>query len=368
MRILIACDSFKDALPAFEVGKAIQRGLQMANSKIDAVVFPMADGGEGTAQILTHHLEGNLIQTTVHDPLFRPISAAYGRSKDGQIAIIDMAAASGLQLLQPEERNPLKATSLGTGELIKHAIESGVQKILLGIGGSATNDAGMGMASALGYRFRDQAGQILTGTGAELQNVHFVEKETLKAELPTIEVLCDVDNPLYGPTGAAYIYARQKGATETMIQKLDRGLQHFASIIAPELAEYPGAGAAGGMGFGAMAFLNATLSQGIDTIMQYSNFEHQLSTTDLVITGEGKIDQQTLHGKLISGICSKAKQQAVPVIAICGSLLADEPMIEKIGLQAAFSIVNRPIPLEKALQETTKLLEQSAYNIGQLLL
>ena len=367
MQIIIACDSFKDALPAFEVCQAIAKGIQTANPDIHPILLPMADGGEGTAEILTQHLKGTMVSVATTDALFRPIHAQYGLSEDGKVAIIDMAQASGLQLLGQAERNPMLASSFGTGELIRDALQKGVKKILLGIGGSATNDAGMGMASALGYRFMDKAGKVLKGTGADLQLVHRFEKSTDTASLPEVEVLCDVENPLFGPDGAAFVYGKQKGGSPEMLVALDDGLQHFSTIINPKLANTPGAGAAGGLGFGALAFLNAKLRSGIESIMEYSNFEHYLKEADLVITGEGKIDHQTLHGKLIAGICKRAKEYNVPVIALSGSMTIGPEETKQLGLQAAFSILNAPMPLEQALVSTERLLQQTAFNLTRSL-
>lgn len=365
MNLIIACDSFKDALPASEVCQAIAKGFQIANPTIRSILLPMADGGEGTAEILTKHLNGSMVSLVVNDPLLRPTSAQYGLSADGQIAIIDMAQASGLQLLKPEERNPMLASSFGTGELIQDALQKGVKKIILGIGGSATNDAGMGMATALGYRFIDHNGKELKGTGADLQLVHKVEKTN--ATLPQVEVLCDVENPLFGPTGAAFIYGKQKGGNPEMLEALNIGLQYFANQINSELADTPGAGAAGGLGYGALVFLNASLKSGIDSVMEYSNFEYYLKDADLVITGEGKIDHQTLHGKLIAGICKRARQYKVPVIALSGSMKIEPEETKTLGLQAAFSILNAPMQLAEALRETPKLLEQTAFNLARTL-
>ncbi|MFN7117801.1 MAG: glycerate kinase [Saprospiraceae bacterium] len=366
MKILIAPDSFKDALPALEVCQAIERGIKQADTSIETILFPLADGGEGTAAILTHHAQGHWHTLQVHDPLLRPIEAGYGISADGQTAFIEMAQAAGLQLLKPEERNPLKTSTYGVGEMILDAIQKGIKKIVLGIGGSATNDAGIGMAGALEYDFFiDHLPLTINQLAGE--NLHKIERViTLSPHPPiTITVLCDVDNPLYGPSGAAQVYARQKGADEAAIQSLDTGLQHFANILKThfgrDFAHLPGAGAAGGLGAGTMAFLNATLQPGIQTVMELTNFTKALHNVDLIITGEGKIDAQTLHGKLIKGITEKA--QGIPVIALCGTLLASAADIQALGLQAAYSIINRPLSLAEAMAETAVLLEQTAFNL-----
>lgn len=373
MKILIAADSFKDALPALEVCQAVARGLKRALPQAEPVLFPMADGGEGTAEILTFHSRGQRIEKEVNDPLFRPVNAGYGLSGDGKTAFIEMAAASGLPLLKQEERSALKTTTFGTGELILDAIQRGAAKILLGIGGSATNDAGMGMAAALGYRFFDEGGERLPATGENLAKVSSIDLSHLlfNPEHLEVEVLCDVDNPLFGEKGAARVYAPQKGAGADAVETLDAGLRHFARLLADkfeqDFAHIPGAGAAGGLGAGAMAFLGGRLRPGIEAVMDYTGFEDQLKGVQFVITGEGKVDSQTLHGKLIYGITRRARAAGVPVIALCGALLASPEDIEAIGLKAAFSIQNRPLSLEEALKETAEGLERTAFLVGRMM-
>lgn len=373
MKILIACDSFKDALPALEACQAIGRGLGKALPGAELTLFPLADGGEGTAEILTWHSRGRRIGLEVSGPLFRPVAAAYGFSGDGQTAFIEMAAASGLPLLNPDERNPLLTTTFGTGELIRDAIGRGARRILLGIGGSATNDAGLGMAAALGYQFLDENEEALPPVGASLGRVRGIDgsRAWFSPESVKVEVLCDVDNPLYGEQGAAFIYAPQKGADDAAVRELDAGLRHFARLLEEKFgrgfADIPGAGAAGGLGAGAMAFLGATLRPGIEAVMELTGFDSRLPDTDLVITGEGKIDRQTLHGKLIYGIARRAQAQGVPVIALCGALPASPEEVEAIGLKAAFCIQNRPLGLAEALRETALNLERTAYQVGRVL-
>jgi glycerate kinase len=373
MRILIAADSFKDALPALAVCTAIAKGLENALPEAQTVVFPMADGGEGTADILTYHTRGETITCSAADPLGRPIEARYGLSSDGQIAFMEMAQASGLPFLTPNERNPMLASTYGTGQMIAHALDQGVKRLVLGIGGSATNDMGMGMLRALGYRFYDKKGRERAGTGADLLQVVRFEATDRHPGLDTlqVDVICDVDNPLYGPKGAAYVYARQKGADDTMIGQLDRGLRHFNQVIIEsgraDTQQLPGAGAAGGLGAALHAFLGGNLRPGIQTVMEYTRFADQLKGVDYVITGEGKLDAQTLHGKLIQGITQKAQERSIPVIALCGALLAPPHAIAEMGLQAAFSIQNRPVDLPIALAETAKALERTAFMVGRML-
>lgn len=373
MKILIACDSFKDALPAVAVCRAIERGLHLSYPTVRTKIFPMGDGGEGTAEILTFHSGGSSCAVQVHDPLFRPVQATYGLSGDGKTAFIEMAVASGLQLLKPEERNPMNTTTLGTGELIMDAIKRGAKKIILGIGGSSTNDMGLGMATALGYEFADEAGQPLSPVGGNLGRVTQLEDSAIKFAKGEyqFEVICDVDNPLYGEHGAAFVYGQQKGADKAGIVALDKGMRNMALILAQkyyqDFAYQPGAGAAGGLGAGCMAFLGARLRPGIDTVMELTDFEKRLLDSDLVITGEGRLDAQTLHGKLIFGITQRAKQYNVPVVAFCGSLELTPDQMNAIGLRAAFSISNGPQALADALKNTEQLLENTAFQVMQLL-
>ncbi len=375
MTILIATDSFKDALPALEVCQAIERGLQQAGQDVRTVVFPLADGGEGTAGILTFHNDGRTIEVQVNDPLFRPVEATYGLSADGTTAYFDMAQASGLQLLQNDERNPLRTSTYGTGELILDAVvQRGARRLLLGIGGSATNDAGMGMAAALGYRFLDEADRELSPTGQSLKQVRRIDGDQLKIDTSTLDVtvLCDVDNPLFGRRGAAHVYAPQKGADAETVERLDEGLRRFADVLQDhfqrDVAAVPGAGAAGGMGAGALTFLGAKLQSGIETVIENTGFEKALEGADLLLTGEGRLDGQTLHGKLIHGICRRAARRGIPVIALCGALEATPGDLEEIGLTAAFSILPRPMQLEEALRETDTMLQQTAFSVLRTLL
>lgn len=334
--------------------------------------MPLADGGEGTAAILAHHTGGQMVKDRATNPLFEPMMAEYGMSGDGKTAFIEMAAASGLQLLKPEDRNPLKTSTMGTGALIIAAMGRGAEKIILGLGGSATNDAGMGMAAALGYRFLDKQGRELEPVGGNLGKVHRIDDRMLFVDPRQIEVitLCDVDNPLFGEYGAARVFAPQKGAGQAEVEVLDAGLRHIApqmeALAGQAVAEVPGSGAAGGMGAGCLTYLGATLQPGIETIMEVAGFEAALDQADLVITGEGRLDEQTLRGKLIKGITQRARKKKVPVIALCGALQATPEAVRSIGLQAAFSIQNRPVSLETALQETAERLEETAFHVGQL--
>ncbi|MBK8563269.1 MAG: glycerate kinase [Saprospiraceae bacterium] len=386
MTILLAPDSFKDALSALEACEALKRGVRRALPSATVRLFPLADGGEGTAEVLAWHLKGELVEVTVSDPLFKPIVAHY--FSFGKTAFIEMAQASGLERLSQDERNPLKTSTFGTGELIKHAIAQGMEEVYLAIGGSATNDGGMGMAAALGWQFLDGNGKALTPIGENLKKVVSVLPpnpevsgqvpqspiRNPQSAIPIPEVsgqvpqlLCDVTNPLYGLNGAAYVFANQKGADEDAVVQLDDGLRHFAAVVAEQLgtdfSQLPGAGAAGGLGFGAMAFLGARVQGGADAILQLTGFEEAMSGADLLLTGEGCLDRQTGQGKLVAAICRRAKAYSVPVVAICGAVDADESAIEAMGLQAALQIRERGEPLESSIARTAKGLETLSYKV-----
>lgn len=373
MKILIACDSFKDALDAPSVCRAIERGLKMADTEFQTQIFPLADGGEGMSEILDYHLGLEPVLIEVHDPLFRKIKAAYHIHTESSTAFIEMAQAAGLPLLQLHERDPLSTTTFGVGEMIKDALDKGIKKIVLGIGGSATNDVGIGMAAALGWQFLDEKEAVLTPTGGSLSAIKTVKKPpqtTLDAIQNTaFEIICDVTNPLYGAQGAAYVYARQKGATDEMIVALDKGLRHFFSIAVAQKPylqhDMAGAGAAGGLGFGAIYFLNAQLKRGIEAIMDLTQFDSQVTWADIILTGEGRLDSQTAHGKLIAGIIARSQQK--PVIALCGAVEAPPQYLKDLGLTAAFSITPKPCSLLEALVETETNLEMMGFNFGRVL-
>ncbi|MCB0706801.1 MAG: glycerate kinase [Saprospiraceae bacterium] len=369
MNILIAADSFKDGLGATAVCAAIAAGIRRVRPQDQIRTFPLADGGEGTMDILLHHLQGQRISVKVHDPLFRVIDAQYGLSADGKTAIVEMAQASGLQLLLPTERRATQTTTLGTGELIKDASDRGCEKLILAIGGSATNDGGIGMATALGYKFLDKSGNPVIPVGASLSAIDQLDARGVHSALKQLEVsvICDVNNPLTGGRGASNTYGPQKGASPEEVLLLEKGMIHYAQIIEKHfgktIASIPGAGAAGGMGAASLAYLNARLRPGVELVMDLCGFEEALQGVNLIFTGEGRIDAQTLHGKLIKGICTLAAKQQIPVIGLCGSLGADPEMIRKIGLLAAFSITPGPMTLEEALKQTAQNLEITASQV-----
>jgi glycerate 2-kinase len=352
MKILLAPDKFRGSLSANEVCEAMTEGILQACPTAQITALPMADGGEGTAQLLTQCTGGQLRTLRVQDPLGRPVEVMYGLSANGQTAFIEMATASGLALLEQHERNPLLTSTFGTGQLIADALAQGATHIILAIGGSATTDAGIGLAAALGWQFLDKNGEALLPIG---QNLGAIATIVPSSNLPhfTVEVACDVNNPLFGINGAAYVYALQKGADTAAVQQLDAGLEHFASIVQRdfnrEIANVAGAGAAGGLGAGALFFLNATLKSGVEIVLQQTRFNDHLAEVDLVLTGEGKIDEQTLQGKLVAGVAQAAAAQNVPVAALCGTLLVAPTELKKIGVCYGASILTRPISLEEAV-------------------
>jgi len=324
MKFLVAPDKFKGSLTAEEVTSAIAKGIALYDPSAVVIPFPLADGGDGTARILTLHNHGRMIRVTVNNPVFEQVEAEYGISGDGRTAFMEMASASGLRLLTPDKQNCFHTSTLGTGEMLSDALGRGVKKIILGIGGSATNDAGIGMATALGYRFLDHQGNRLDPVGRNLIDIRTIDRSGIMFAPGSVEVLvaCDVDNPLYGPHGAAYVYGPQKGASPEELDQLNNGLINFAAIVKSQLgtdiADIPGSGAAGGLGAGCMVFLQASLVPGIQLVMEQSGFEEAVRKCDLVITGEGKIDEQTFRGKVVDGVCRVAARHHKPVLAVCG--------------------------------------------------
>lgn len=369
MKILLAPDKFKGSLTASEVCAAMTDGILLARPEATVIAVPMADGGEGTAGVLAQATGGNWVTVTVQDPLGRRVEAGYGISGDGTTAFIEMAQASGLRLLKPTEYDPFRASTFGTGELISHAMGQGIGRIVLGIGGSATNDAGTGMAAALGWRFLDKAGQTLQPCGGNLGQIEtMIAPDT--AWHGTVDVACDVTNPLVGPQGATYIYGPQKGAKPTDLTVLDTGMQHWAEVVRAQfgvdLLRMPGAGAAGGLGAGAVLFLSGKLTEGIHLVMQHTQLAEKMAGADLILTGEGRIDDQTLQGKLIAGITHMARKEAIPVVALCGSLNLSPDELTELGLTSAFSIVPGPASLDDALTNAAAYLKQTTFRVMRL--
>ena len=362
MKILVAPDSFKGSLTAMEVSENIKRGINKADPGIDVDLLPMADGGEGTVQSLVDATEGEIIEKEVTGPLGERVKAFYGILGGGETAVIEMAAASGLPLVPEGKRDPSKTTTYGTGELIASTLEHGLKKIIIGIGGSATNDAGVGMAQALGAEILDQNGKQIEFGGGSLDQIAEMNLENLDSRLNEVEILvaCDVDNPLYGQDGATYVYAPQKGADKEMVEILDQNLRHFNQIAINELNKDPnqisGAGAAGGLGAGLVVFLDAELKAGVDIVLEIIDFEKRLKGVDLVITGEGRLDGQSIYGKTPVGVSRSAAKKDIPVIAVAGTLGSGVEKVTDHGISAYFSIIDRPAELNEIIERSPKLL------------
>ncbi|WP_419237155.1 glycerate kinase [Photobacterium leiognathi subsp. mandapamensis] len=372
MKIIIAPDSYKESLTAMEVATAIENGFRQVIPNAEYIKLPMADGGEGTVQSLVDASNGTIIERSVTGPLGEQVNGFFGLMGDGKTAIIEMAAASGLHLVSPELRNPMLTTSFGTGELILAALDKGVEHIIVGIGGSATNDGGIGMAQALGIRFLDENNKQISYSGGALDRLHRIDISNIDSRLVSVklEVACDVDNPLCGEKGASQVFGPQKGATPEMVTQLDNNLAHYAEIIKRELdndvKDMAGAGAAGGMGAALLGLFNAQLRPGIEIVMDAVNLADVLKDADLVITGEGRIDSQTIHGKTPIGVARTAKRFNKPVIGIAGSLSYDCNVVHEHGIDAVFSVVPRSVSLTEALAEAAINVELTARNVAAI--
>ncbi len=373
MKIAIAPDSFKGSMTALQVCNCIEKGLKRGNKKISCRKIPMADGGEGTVQAIVDATGGKFVRRTVSGPLGDKVKVAFGVSGDGKTAVMEMAEASGLALLKPRERNPMKTSTYGTGEMIRHALKLGVKKILIGIGGSATNDGGTGMASALGIKFLDNKGKVLEGCGKNLAKIASIDISEMDPRLKVveIEVACDVDNPLTGKRGAAQVYAPQKGATKKMVADLDAGLANLAKVIKKDLGtsilRVPGSGAAGGLGGGLLAFLGGQLRPGVDIVIDSVQLAKKIKGCDLVITGEGRMDFQTAFGKTPAGVARVAKEQNLPVIAICGCLGKNPGKVHEIGIDAFFTTLEENIEEEDLAKKGPAMLTNTAEQLARLL-
>ena len=373
MKFVIAPDKFKGSLTGFEFCHAVEEGLRMVLENPEIIAMPLADGGDGTIEVVKHYINGEKITIMVNDPLFRPVQASYLYAEENQIAYIEMAEASGLKLLSEAERNCMHASTFGTGELIADALKKGAKEIILGIGGSATNDGGMGMANALGFRFLNEDGEDLKPVGRNLIALRKIDASEIHPGLSdvVIKVACDVSNPLYGDEGAAKIYAAQKGASVAEIESLDYGLRNYAKVILEEydidLQEIKGSGAAGGIGGGAIVFLKGSLTSGIDLIKELANFDNVIVGADWIITGEGQLDEQTLSGKTIDGVVTSASQKNIPVAALCGSVSISEKQQEIFGLTYVTSIVRGISNLQEAMSSSYTNLVNASYNFAKLL-
>ncbi len=370
MKIVIAPDSFKESLSALEAAEAIEKGFKQVIPDAEYIKVPMADGGEGTVQSLVDATGGEIIYKTVTGPLGKPVDAFFGILGNKTTAVIEMASASGLHLVPTEKRNPLITSTRGTGELIAAALDNGVNHIIIGIGGSATNDGGAGMAKALGALLLDENGMEIGEGGGSLCDLASINISGFDPRLANIkiEVACDVDNPLTGEKGASAIFGPQKGATPEMVAQLDQNLSHFAAIIERDLGKIitnvPGAGAAGGLGGGLLAFLPSELKRGVEIVIEATGLSQIVKDADLVITGEGRIDGQTIFGKTPIGVAKTAKKYGVSVVGIAGNVSDDSHIVYEHGIDAVFSIIPGIISLEDAFRHAEKYVERSAANIA----
>lgn len=374
MNILIAPDKFKDALSASEICRFLEKGILTTFPHAKCTLLPLADGGEGTLDSLRTNLKGEFIEIETIDPLFRKIQASYLYLEKNQMAIIEMARASGIELIAFDERNCLKNNSLGTGRLIEDAIEKGAKEIILTVGGTATNDAGMGIASAMGFVFLDENGNEIPPIGENLIKVKKIDTSNISRKLSNIKftIATDVTNPFYGENGAAYIFAGQKGANFEGIQQLDLGLRNFAKILEKQYQQNPqnlsGSGAGGGVAGGLAVLLNAQIISAASWILDINNTSELLSQSDILITGEGKVDSQTWGGKLISQLVARANRANVPVIIVCGNLQEVQTIAQQTGILYATSIIQSPMSLDDALKNTPQLVENQGVLLGKLLL
>jgi len=373
MRIVVAPDSFKGSLSAVSVANAMEEGILTVFPDAEVIKVPIADGGEGTIEALVVATGGQLIAQQVLGPLGESIEACFGVLGDGETAVIEMAAASGLPLVPPEKRDPRITTTYGTGQLITAVLDRGIRKLIIGIGGSATNDGGMGMARALGVKFLDGIGNSLPSGGAALAQLVTIDINQLDSRLAetTIVVACDVDNPLCGPRGASAVYGPQKGATVEMVAELDAALANYATVAKNatniDVAEYPGAGAAGGLGAGFLFFTDAKLLPGVDIVLEAVHFSDIVKTANFVITGEGCTDFQTAYGKAPVGVARIAQRHYVPTLCLSGSLGTRYEEVLQCGISGLMSIVPRPMNLLDCMTDAPELIQRATERLCQVI-
>ena len=373
MKFVLAPDSFKESMTSMEACLAMEKGIKKVFKDAECIKVPMADGGEGTVDALVNATEGQLVEIEVTNPLGKKIKANYGILGDGKTAVIEMAKASGIELIDRNERNPYITTTYGTGEIIKDAVNKGIKHILIGIGGSATNDAGAGMLQALGVKLLDGNKEEIAFGGAELKKIEYIDKGSLDEFLKdvTIEVACDVTNPLVGENGASYVFGPQKGATPEMVKVLDNNLRHFALKVKEsfgiDIADVKGSGAAGGLGGALLGFLNAELISGIDLVIKYTNLEEKIKTSDYVFTGEGSIDGQTIFGKTPVGVSKLGKKYDIPVIAFAGKVEPESSNLYSEGMKSIFSIMRGVESLEDALKNGASNLEKTVESVVRII-
>lgn len=365
MKILIAPDSFKETMTSLQAASAMEAGVKKIFPHAEVEKLPVADGGEGTVEALVQGQNGRIVKKSVTGPLGDKVNAEYGILPGG-VGVIEMASASGLGLVPPDKRNPLVTTTYGTGELILDAVKNGCGKIILGIGGSATNDGGTGMARALGYHFLDKDGNSLPEGGGSLSLLAEIESADVPGKIKDVEFLvaCDVKNPLYGPKGASMVYGRQKGGSDEELELLDAALKNLSSVVERDLglsiADVEGAGAAGGLGFGLMAFCGGELKSGIEIILDLVDFDSKLAGVDLVITGEGKIDGQSVYGKVPVGIAERAKKRGLPVLVLVGGIGEGVEKVYEYGIDAVMGSVNNAMTLKEAMSRAEELMTDAA--------
>lgn len=360
MTILVAPDKFKGSLSAQQVCDAIRGGIKIKFPEANVISLPLADGGEGTCELLTSYSGGSMVNVNVRDPLFRSIASGYGISSDGKTAFLEMAKASGLQLLKKDERDPSLTSTVGVGDLIRHALDRGVENIMMGIGGSATNDGGMGMGEALGLTFYSRK-EKLSPVGKNLNHIERIDITQVHTGLSSVSftIFCDVDNPLHGLNGAAHIFAPQKGADEEMVKALNEGLIHYEAILKKTFnreVNFPGAGAGGGLPATIKALTNVMIRPGMDFIIDFIKLEDQIRNADLIITGEGKIDEQTLSGKVVKGVADLARKYNKPVVAIAGKCELTEVQVESLHLSQLITLVDAQTSEEKAIANAYELI------------
>lgn len=373
MRIVVAPDSFKESMSATVVADAMERGIRKVCKPCEVVKVPLADGGEGTADILMRHLNAERFEAKVTCPLGAKVCAAYGITDDGT-AILDVASAIGLQLVPEEKRDLQKTTSYGVGELIIDALDNGAKQFIIGLGGSATNDGGIGMLQALGVKITNHRGADVALGGQGLEQIAHISTSSMDSRLEhcSFTIASDVTNPLLGKRGATFVYGPQKGASEEVLVELERGMKRYADVLhralRVDVTRMESAGAAGGLGAAFRVFLRAEIKRGIDYIMDLVNLEEEIAHADIVLTGEGKIDDQTLHGKVPYGVAQLAKKHGIPVIAIVGANEVTSTQIYEAGIQAIFSIVNKPLSLSESLQNGDVLTERTVENVVRLMI
>lgn len=377
MKVVVAIDSLKDSLSSYEAGKAIEKGIRAACQErpVEVIVKPLADGGEGTVEALVAGMGGEKREALVNGPLLKKLVCEYGYLPETNTAIIEMAGAAGIGLVKEEDRNPLNTTTFGVGEVIRDAIERGIRNFIIGIGGSVTNDCGVGMLQALGFEFFDKNKEPVGFGGKVLEQIASVNTANAMKELKDcyFKIACDVTNPLFGANGASYVFGPQKGATPEIVEQLDKGCRSFAAVVMEQykkdLAEEPGAGAAGGLGYGFLSFLDGELKSGIRIIVEEIKLAEDLKNADYVVTGEGRLDFQTAMGKAPIGVAKLAKYYGAKVIALAGCTTDDAKKCNESGIDAYFSIVNSAMPLSEAMNENVakKNMTQTAEQVFRLI-